>query len=187
MLVRSGPTLPPCPSAPWHETQLFANTVAPATALPCAALAPPPPSACCVPVPLPGAGTGGSLPSRPNSQRLSPCGVAASELPPERNAMYSLPFCWKIVDVLFAPAPVWKLQSRAPVAALYACSWPWLRPTKTRLPAVVAVPEEQGSGNVFCHPTLPLVASIAVSGPVSSGHAKPAVPPTPASGLPGAI
>ena len=93
-----------------------------------------------VPVPLPGAAAGPSVPSSANSQRLSPCGVAPSELPPERNATYSLPFCWKIVAVLFAPAPVWKLQSRSPFVALYAWSSPPLRPTKTRLPAVVAVP-----------------------------------------------
>src|SRR4029079_334784 len=113
IVVRSGPPLPPCPVAPWHETQLFWKTACPAVALPLPAALPPSP-ACSVPLPLPGAAAGPSVPSRPKSQRLSPCGVACSELPPERNRTYSLPFCWNTVAVLFAPAPVWKLQSFLP-------------------------------------------------------------------------
>jgi hypothetical protein len=117
--VRSGPPLPPWPVAPWQEAQLLAKTVLPAAALAAAPVffAPPPVPACWVPCPLPGAGACPSLPWSPKSQRLSPCGVASSALPPERKATYSLPFCWKIVAVPFAPAPVWKLHSCLPVFA----------------------------------------------------------------------
>src|SRR6058998_632868 len=113
MVVRSGPPFPPRPVAPWQDSQLFAKTIFPAAAL-AAEVAPPAP-ACSIPPPLPGAAAGPSLPSSPKSHRLSPCEVAASALPPERNATYSLPFIWKIVEVLVAPAPVGKLQSCAPV------------------------------------------------------------------------
>jgi hypothetical protein len=96
--------------------------------------------ACCVPCPGPGVGAGPSLPFRPKSQRLSPCGVAPSELPPEKKATNSWRPCWKTVAVSLAPAPVWKLHSFFPLVASYACSSPELRPTKTRPPEVVAVP-----------------------------------------------
>src|SRR4051794_18411693 len=94
--VRSGPPLPPVPSVPWQTAQFAAKTDLPAAASPVLGLTflPPPSPACSVPPDGPaGAAAGPSLPSSENSQRLSPCGVAISELPAERYARYSLPSC----------------------------------------------------------------------------------------------
>jgi hypothetical protein len=57
------------------------------------------------------------VPSSEKSQRLSPCAVAASELPPAAKARYCVPFHSKTLTVEFAPAPVWKLQSSSPLSA----------------------------------------------------------------------
>src|SRR5438270_662579 len=82
--VRSGPPLPPWPVEPWQVEQFDAKIDLPAAALPAAfvlflfCVAP----ACSTPWPAPGAAAGPSLPSREKTQRLSPCGVAASALPP---------------------------------------------------------------------------------------------------------
>ena len=117
IVVRSGPPLPPCPVAPWHETQLSAKTAWPAVALPL-------PAALLCPRlrgdarALAGCGGGAEGAVEAEEPEVVAVGGRASELPPARNATYSLPFIWKIVAVLFAPAPVWKLQSRSPFVAL---------------------------------------------------------------------
>src|SRR6476646_9661375 len=90
--VRSGPPLPPVPAEPWHVAQLSAKTALPAAAVAVAPAPPPPPPvfggvfpvspACSTPEPAPGAATWFSWPSSEKSQRLSPCGEAASALPP---------------------------------------------------------------------------------------------------------
>src|SRR5262249_51221997 len=88
IFVRSGPPFPPCPVAPWQLEQLSAKIDLPAAAEPAPVLgvvsvgfgsfSP----ACSTPLPEPGACGGPIVPSRLKIQRLSPCGDAASALPP---------------------------------------------------------------------------------------------------------
>ena len=79
MLVRSGPPLPPCPVAPWHETQLSANTVLPAVGVAAAevgVLACRPRLRAACRCPCRASAPGRACRRAPKSQRLSPCGVA---------------------------------------------------------------------------------------------------------------
>ena len=136
---RSGPPLPPRPRAPWRARTVGGEHGLAGRGVPAAAPCRLRHRARCR-HPLPEPEPGRSCRRARRARGSSPCGVAWRLLPWARKATYCFPSCSKNDAVLFAPAPVWKFQSRSPWCASYASSSPLLRPTKTRLPFVVLVP-----------------------------------------------
>src|SRR5262249_48083709 len=103
------PPCPPLPSSPWHATQTCAKTSWPLAAVMGAAAADDDVAGAAVDVVGVSESRGvacGSVPSRPNSQTLSPCGVPTSRLPAEYATTYGLPARSNTVTGEFMPAPV---------------------------------------------------------------------------------
>jgi hypothetical protein len=84
--------------------------------------------------------TGGSVPSRPNNQTLSPRAEPSSALPAENASTYCLPLYSNVLAGACIPAPVWNSQSCFPLAESSAVRRPSERPTNSSPPAVASVP-----------------------------------------------
>jgi hypothetical protein len=84
--------------------------------------------------------TGGSVPSRPNNQTLSPRAEPSSALPAENASTYCLPLYSNVLAGACIPPPVWNSQSCFPLAESSAVRRPSERPTNSSPPAVASVP-----------------------------------------------